>query len=75
MPAEPDVSESPGRRRQVGRKTRRAAGLAAPYRNRAGFEPFRGVFSPNDVCAYKTLGLGQSQTDATPTAAAQNRRG
>ena len=27
----------------VGRKTRRAAGLAAPRRNCAGFEPFRGV--------------------------------
>ena len=27
----------------VGRKTRRAAGLAASRRNRAGFEPFRGV--------------------------------
>jgi hypothetical protein len=40
----------------VGRKLG-ADGLAALRRHRAGFEPLRGVFSPNDIRAYKKFGV------------------
>jgi hypothetical protein len=49
----------------VGRKTRRAAGLAAPRRNRAGFGPFRSVGfvqgsqSPKRYCLETQLFYGR----------------
>jgi len=42
MPVEPDFSEGIVAPRMVGRKTRRAHGLAGLLCKRAGFEPFRG---------------------------------